>query len=525
LTDRKVRPTLHLKSGLYIESGDGTGENAKIITRTPTSPTNSTDADLTLGGTDIVTYKYKLDSGSYSSETAVATQISLSSLEEGSHTVSVIGKDSNGNWQTEADATTLTRTVDLTAPNAPVVIDIGDSDEDQPTLDWENATGASYYIVEYDDNPDFSSPTSNSNILHSDYTVTSALADGTWYWRVKAVDATGNTSGWSSTDNFTVDTILYCAFDPEKPVLDYPVDGAINISQTPTLTASSYVEPLNCSTHWKTRWQISEYSDFHALVLNANTFDNLTTFEVIKTLLKPNTTYYWRGKYWGSNGNKSLWSDVSSFTTELAVDDADNNGIPDGHEVEYSLDLDGDGTADNDQTDQIKSIKATKGDANIGIRPQDSEITKIEVLNSDTILDDGNKPRDIPYGLMAFRLEVPNYGDTTTIKIYLSKPVHKNAIWMKYDPVYGWLDYSDYAAFNDARDEVTLELKDGGYGDNDHTENGVIIDPCGPAIVDSSLTGSSSSGCFIANAAYGSLMEPHVKILCDFRDRFMLGNR
>lgn len=33
-----------------------------------------------------------------------------------------------------------------------------------------------------------------------------------------------------------------------------------------------------------------------------------------------------------------------------------------------------------------------------------------------------------------------------------------------------------------------------------------------------------SSGRFIATAAYGLLMEPHVKILRDFRDRFMIGN-
>jgi hypothetical protein len=36
--------------------------------------------------------------------------------------------------------------------------------------------------------------------------------------------------------------------------------------------------------------------------------------------------------------------------------------------------------------------------------------------------------------------------------------------------------------------------------------------------------GGGGGGCFIATAAYGSLMEPHVKILRAFRDQFMFGN-
>ena len=85
----------------------------------------------------------------------------------------------------------------------------------------------------------------------------------------------------------------------------------------------------------------------------------------------------------------------------------------------------------------------------------------------------------------------------------------------KYDPVdTEWLDYSEYAEFSSDRKKVYLTLKDGGFGDADGIENGIIVDPLAFG-AESNLNSSSNSGdeefidtlipdnigCFIATAS------------------------
>ena len=108
--------------GLAYNTGnftlDTTASNA-ALSNTPATHgiyTSSTSANITVGGTDVISYKYKLDSGSYGDETLIATHLTLSDLAEGSHTLSVIGKDLVGNWQSESDATSYTWTIDTHAP-------------------------------------------------------------------------------------------------------------------------------------------------------------------------------------------------------------------------------------------------------------------------------------------------------------------------------------------------------------------------------------------------------------------------
>jgi len=87
------------------------------LSNTPNDPTNQQNINVTVGGQGVVSYKYKLDSGEWSAdEIDVGTPISETGLPEGSHTLSVIGKNSSDSWQPPEQATIHTWTIDITDP-------------------------------------------------------------------------------------------------------------------------------------------------------------------------------------------------------------------------------------------------------------------------------------------------------------------------------------------------------------------------------------------------------------------------
>ena len=88
------------------------------LTGTPPALSNNDSVSITVGGTDVVGYKYRLDTGIWSGERAISEVISLSGLSETSHQLRVIGRDAAGNWQAIDAPTTVTWTVDATPPAA-----------------------------------------------------------------------------------------------------------------------------------------------------------------------------------------------------------------------------------------------------------------------------------------------------------------------------------------------------------------------------------------------------------------------
>ena len=174
-----------VRGGLFVSSGD------LAISGSLMSPTNQTGASIFVGGENIISYRYRLEDGSYGADTPVSTGISLTGLSDGSHTLYVIARDADDNWLPEEGATTVSWVVDTIAPAL-----TGLSDDATPskrrTWMWDaaDASAVTYrYLI--DQNATWASPTGE----YSDTkTASKSGADGTWYLHVQAKDAAGNES-------------------------------------------------------------------------------------------------------------------------------------------------------------------------------------------------------------------------------------------------------------------------------------------------------------------------------------------
>ncbi|MCQ3937138.1 MAG: hypothetical protein DPW18_08840 [Chloroflexi bacterium] len=94
---------------------------------------------------------------------------------------------------------TYTFTIDTTppAPPTPASPPNHSSTPKRPSLKWSAVNGAVQYQVELDDNPDFSSPEFSAVTNRTDAQTKTLPTGRTYYWRVRAVDAARNWSGWS----------------------------------------------------------------------------------------------------------------------------------------------------------------------------------------------------------------------------------------------------------------------------------------------------------------------------------------
>lgn len=299
---------------------------------------------------------------------------------------------------------------------------------------------------------------------------------------------------------------------PDTPLLYLPVSGSQTASLAPVLMTHPFSDSELEDTHLKTRWQIASDVSFSTLLMDTVSDQYLTALTVFDYLLEAptvqgiTTAYYWRVQFFDNHEGESQWSAPYSFYTSLATDTSDqanHNGVPDDQEVDESVDLDKNGVPDSLQ-DEIRTfqVKTEAGVKQMAIL-QSTNVTAIDGVKSIAVVPDlPHAPKDLPFGLISLKIKVFQPGETAKLKIYLSEPVPLWSKWFTYDPENGWADHSALMELEKDGYSLTLYLKDGGQGDGDGLENGVIIDPSGlsttpPEEGPDKEKGDGDGGCFI----------------------------
>jgi predicted phage tail protein len=168
-----------------------------------------------------------------------------------------------------------------------------------PGLSWTSVSTALSYEIQINQASTFTAD--GLELTTGDGTIVStSLADGKYYWRVRAIDENGAFSKWSSISVFTVDTLK-----PDAPSLISPATEEVVGSQLPKLTLSKVTDAALYE------YQASQSADFSTVILDKTV--NAIAYTLVNGQQLPLGQIYWRARVIDAANNVSAWTAAKSF--------------------------------------------------------------------------------------------------------------------------------------------------------------------------------------------------------------------
>lgn len=233
-----------------------------------------------------------------------STTYTTTTLSDDTYYWRVLAKDAGGSpgtWSTVWNFTidTMLAAPTLISPTAGGLV--GDT---TPQLGWIAVADATEYQVQVDTSKTFSLPAIDVATTSTTYTVSSALAETVYYWRVRGKDSTATWGAWSAIWNFTISTSGLAA-----PKLTAPVDGTALNDGTPQLDWSTVTDAD------KYQVMVATYANFSSSSIEINETTAGTSYTPLTNLGEG--TFYWRVRANNSLGNWGPWSLVWSLTVDF----------------------------------------------------------------------------------------------------------------------------------------------------------------------------------------------------------------